>query len=205
MISSFNFLLGNKNTAKGAPEYIIAGLGNPGDKYKNTRHNAGFMAVDYIAEKCSTKIDKSKFQSLFKDTILNNKRVILLKPQTFMNNSGEAVIKVMKFYKIPSTKVIVIFDDISLNVGNIRIKRKGSHGGHNGMKSIICLSGRDDFLRVKIGVGDKPSPEFDLASWVLSDFSKQDSIKLMKSIDNTFEAVKLIVSGKIEDSMNKYN
>ena len=205
MLDMFNYFINNKNTPKGPVEYIIAGLGNPGDKYKNTRHNAGFMAVDYIAEKCYVDIDKPKFKSLIKDTVLNNKRVILLKPQTFMNNSGEAIIEIMNFYKIPSNKVIVIFDDISLDVGNIRIRRKGSHGGHNGMKNIMYLSGKNDFLRVKIGVGDKPSPDYDLANWVLSDFSKEDKIKLNKSIDDTFEAVKLMVAGKIEDSMNKYN
>lgn len=205
MVDIFNFLLKNKDVPRGPVEYIIAGLGNPGDKYKNTRHNAGFMAVDYIASECSEVIDKSKFKSLIKDTMISDKRVILLKPQTFMNNSGQALIEAMNFYKIPSNKVIVLFDDICLDPGQIRIRRKGSHGGHNGLKNIMYLTGKDDFLRVKIGVGAKPSSDWDLADWVLSEFNNDDKIKLGKSIENTFDAVKLMISNKIDDAMNKYN
>lgn len=205
MLDILNFISSNKKSPKGPIEYLIVGLGNPGKQYDNTRHNAGFMAIDYIAEKCGVVIDRLKFKSLYADTLLESKRVILMKPQQFMNNSGQSVIEAMSFYKIPSNKVIILFDDICLNVGKIRIRRKGSDGGHNGLKNIIYLSAKEDFLRVKIGIGGKPHPGWDLADWVLSNFTLDEKQNLNLAIENCYESVKLIVSEKIQEAMNKYN
>ena len=205
MLDIFNFMMSNKKRPSGPIEYIIVGLGNPGKKYDNTRHNAGFMAIDYIAEKCGVTIDRLKFKSLYADTFIESKRVILMKPQQFMNNSGQAVVEAMSFYKVPSNKVIILFDDIFLDVGKLRIRRKGSHGGHNGVKNIIYLASDENFLRVKIGIGGKPHSEWDLADWVLSNFTQSEKKNLNLAIENCYESVKLIVSGKIQDAMNKYN
>lgn len=185
-------------------EYLIIGLGNPGSKYEKTRHNAGFIALDLIAKSLGVDISKSKFNSLFTDTTIENKRVLLIKPQTFMNLSGEAVVQFMQYYKIPSQKTIIIFDDISLAPGNIRVKRKGSHGGHNGMRNIIDLSGDDNFPRIKIGIGAKPT-DWDLANWVTSKFSDEDLKKLAPAMKNTYSALKLILNDKIDEAMNISN
>ena len=205
MLDIFNFVTSNKKVPTGPIEYLIVGLGNPGKNYDNTRHNAGFMAIDYIAEKCGVSIDRLKFKSLYTDTLLESKRVILMKPQLYMNNSGQSVVEAMSFYKIPSNKVIILFDDICLNIGKIRIRRKGSDGGHNGVKNIIYLSAKEDFLRVKIGIGGKPHPGWDLADWVLSNFTPEEKQDLNLAIENCYNSLKLIVSGKIQDAMNKYN
>jgi PTH1 family peptidyl-tRNA hydrolase len=189
----------------GVIEYIIVGLGNPGREYENTRHNAGFLAIEYIAKECGANINKIKFKSLYADTMLNEKRVLLLKPQTFMNSSGEAVRDAAAFYKVPLDKVIVIYDDVSLAVGKMRIRSKGTDGGHNGIKSIIYLTGADAFPRIKIGVGQKPSPEYDLAAWVLSRFIKPDLDLIEKVIIKASEAVQFMVVGNVEEAMNKYN
>ena len=161
--------------------HIIVGLGNPGTKYENTRHNAGFMAVDTLAEKYNSPIKKIKFKSLISNTMINGKNCLLMKPSTFMNNSGQAVVEAMNFYKIPIENILVIYDDISLEPSKIRIRRKGSDGGHNGIKSIIYLTGSDAFPRIKIGVGKKPHMNYNLADWVLSDFTK-DEIPLIKML-----------------------
>lgn len=205
MLDIFKFISSNQKAPSGPIEYLIVGLGNPGTKYDNTRHNAGFMAIDYIAEKCGTIINKSKFNSLYSDVFLEDKRALLMKPQQFMNNSGQSVAEAMSFYKIPSKKVIILFDDICLDVGKIRIRRKGSNGGHNGLKSIIYLTSKEDFPRVKIGIGGKPNPGWDLADWVLSNFTDGEKLSLNKAIEDCYDSVKLIVSGKIQDAMNKYN
>lgn len=189
----------------GGIEYIIVGLGNPGREYEITRHNAGFLAIDYIAKECGANINKIKFKSLYADAMLNGKRVLLLKPQTFMNSSGEAVRDAAAFYKVPLDKVIVIYDDVSLAVGKMRIRSKGSDGGHNGIKSIIYLTGTDVFPRIKIGVGQKPSPEYDLAAWVLGKFTKPDLELLEKVIIKASEATKILVTGNVEEAMNKHN
>lgn len=185
-------------------EYLVVGLGNPGSKYEKTRHNAGFIALDLIAKNLNLNISNSKFDSLFIDTTIENKRVLLIKPQTFMNLSGKAVVQFMQYYKIPSEKTIIIFDDISLAPGNIRVKRKGSHGGHNGMRNIIDLSGDDNFPRIKIGIGAKPT-DWDLVNWVTSKFSDEDLKKLAPAMKNTFSALKLILNDKIEEAMNISN
>lgn len=196
----------SKNTDdKSSIDYIIVGLGNPGKEYENTRHNAGFIAIDAIAEYIGVKINKIKFKSLCCTTEIDNKKVLLLKPQTFMNLSGQAVTEAMSFYKIKPENVIILLDDISLPVGKMRIRKKGSDGGQNGMKNIIYLSGSDMFPRVKIGIGAKPNPQWNLADWVLSHFNDNDMNLINIVAQNTVEAVKFIINGEFEKAMNKFN
>ena len=185
--------------------HIIVGLGNPGDKYKYTRHNAGFLALSYISQKLNADITKSKFKALYTEVTIGGKRALLLLPQTFMNLSGEAVRAAMDFYKIPIENVLVIFDDVSLACGKLRIRKSGSAGGHNGLKSIIEHTGSDAFPRIKIGVGEKPHPEMDLADWVLSSFSSDEQKVLFDKFDNVYKASELIVKGDIPTAMNNYN
>lgn len=194
-----------KSNSAGGIEYIIAGLGNPGGKYIKTRHNAGFIAAEHIAAQIGEKFKNSKFKGLTASGKINGKNVLILKPETYMNESGRSVFEAMSYYKIPPENVIIMFDDITLDVGKIRIRRNGSHGGHNGIKSIINICGSDKFPRVKIGVGDKPSTEWDLAKWVLSSFSDGELIIMNKLSNNIINAVELIVSDKIEEAMNKFN
>lgn len=189
----------------GKPEYIVVGLGNVGIQYQGTRHNAGFMTIEKLALKYNAEFDKTKFKSKVSDCVINSKRCLLMKPNTFMNNSGEAVEMAMNFYKIPIENVIVIYDDISLEPSKMRIRRKGSDGGHNGIKSIIALTGSDDFPRIKIGIGKKPNPNYNLADWVLSKFSNEDIKNLSTSFDNAINSIELILNGKIDEAMNKYN
>ncbi len=191
--------------AAGPPEYIIAGLGNPGEKYMNTRHNAGFMAVDTLAEKYGFKIKKLQFKSLTALASVNGVSCLVMKPSTFMNNSGEAVVEAMNFYKIPIEKVIVCYDDISLEPSKLRIRRKGSDGGHNGIKSIIYLTGKDTFPRIKLGVGAKPSKDYDLAAWVLSGFTKEEIPLMHEGADKAVSCLELMVRGRIDEAMNKFN
>lgn len=193
------------SSASGSIEYIIAGLGNPGSKYLDTRHNAGFIAVDMLASKYSFSIKRLKFKSLCGDVMIEGKRCLVIKPQVFMNLSGQAVTEAMRFYKVPPEKTIIIFDDVSLEPSNIRIRRKGSDGGHNGMKNIIYLSGSDMFPRIKIGVGKKPSPEYDLADWVLSRFTKNEIPLIKQASEKACESLKLIVSDDIDGAMGAYN
>lgn len=186
-------------------DFLIVGLGNPGKKYEMTRHNAGFLAMDLMAIEERVDIKKLKHHSLVADVKINGKRCLLMKPQTMMNNSGEAVIDAMKYYNISPENVIIIYDDISLDVGQTRIRRKGSAGGHNGIKSIISHIKSEDFPRVKIGVGKKPSPEYDLVNWVLGRFPKELDPDLKSALENTTKAVRLIVDGDIDKAMNLYN
>lgn len=189
----------------GAVEYIVCGLGNPGTQYENTRHNAGFMAIDTIASQLNADVKKLKFKSLTADVMLGGVRCLLMKPTTFMNNSGEAVIEALNFYKLPPEKLIVIYDDISMDVGRTRIRRKGSDGGHNGIKSIILQTNSDNFPRIKIGVGAKPHPDYNLADWVLSPFLKEQAEALEAALSNSAKAAELMVQGKTDEAMNKYN
>lgn len=191
--------------ATGAAEYIIVGLGNPGTEYENTRHNIGFMTIDTLCEKYKINCKKLKFKSLTCDAMIAGKRCLIMKPSTFMNKSGEAVTEAMSFYKIPPERTIIVYDDISLEPGKLRIRRKGSDGGHNGIKNIIYLSGFDTFPRIKMGVGAKPHPDYDLADWVLGHFKKEDGEKLEQCFDNAVAALELMVAGKIDEAMNKYN
>ncbi|MGN0601156.1 MAG: aminoacyl-tRNA hydrolase [Oscillospiraceae bacterium] len=186
-------------------EYIIAGLGNPGIQYENSRHNAGFMAISAMEKKYNFSVKTHKFKALTADATIGGKRCLVMKPETYMNNSGEAIELAMKFYKIPLENVIVIFDDISLEPSQMRIRRKGSAGGHNGLKSIIALCDGEDFPRIKIGVGKKPRPDYDLADWVLGKFSDEDRKKIDLVCEKSCDAVELIVQGKISEAMNKFN
>lgn len=194
-----------RSVPSGKIEYIIVGLGNPGRQYENTRHNCGFIAVDHIAEKLGIKVNKLKFKSLVGECMINSHRCLVMKPSTFMNNSGQAVVEAMQFYKLPPENVIVIFDDISLDVGKMRIRRKGSDGGQRGMKSIIYLSGSEDFMRIKIGIGKKPHPDYDLKDWVLSRFTKDDAKLMMPMLDDVYSSVEYMVDGNIDRAMNLYN
>ena len=185
--------------------YIIAGLGNPGDEYKLTRHNIGFLAIDYIAEKCGVRIDRVKFHALTTEARIGGVRVLLMKPTTFMNSSGVAIGEAATFYKVPAENVIILHDEISFAPGLFRIRRKGSAGGHNGLKSIIAQLGSDAFPRVKIGVGQKPSPDYDLVNWVLGRFPKADLDLISAKYPDIYSSVELMVMGKIDEAMNKYS
>ena len=196
----------NNDSAKNEPiSYLVVGLGNPGDKYFHTRHNAGFLALDFISQKAGAKIDRSKFKAIVGEATIGGKRVLLMKPQTFMNASGEAVSEAAGFYKIPPENIIVIFDDISLDVGRLRVRRDGSAGGHNGIKSIISCIGSDKFPRIKIGVGQKPHPDYDLADWVLSEFPKEDREKLFDMFGFAHEGLVKLLSGDADSAMQICN
>lgn len=186
-------------------EYLIVGLGNPGKKYEFTRHNAGFLSVDVLCEKFNFTVNKLKFHALVGEARIDGKRCLVMKPQTMMNNSGEAVKEACNFYKIPAENVIVIFDDISLDVGKLRIRRSGSAGGHNGIKSIINHLGSDKFPRIKVGVGAKPHSDYDLADWVLSEFNKDEAKQLRQAVDKACDAVALMTRGEIEKAMSNFN
>ena len=203
------YFLGDKMFGKkkfsSSIEYMVVGLGNPDKKYENTRHNTGFICLDKIAEKFSCDVNRIKYKSLVGECTIDGKKVLLMKPQTYMNNSGQAVVEAMNFYKIPPENVILIFDDISLDVGKMRIRRKGSHGGQNGVKNIIYLSGKDTFPRIKVGIGKKPHPDYDLAAWVLSKFTGVEIKLIDKMADNCCEAIKYIIDGNVDKAMNLFN
>ena len=188
-----------------APEWIIAGLGNPGAQYENTRHNAGFLALDLLAGEQGAGVKKIRFKSLTENCIVSGVRCLLQKPQTFMNLSGEAVRDAMAFYKLPPERVLLLFDDISLPPGKIRVRPHGSDGGHNGLKSIFSLTGSDRFPRVKIGVGEKPRPDFDLAAWVLSRFTAEEAAAVKEAAARACKAAALVVGGEWQKAMNLYN
>ncbi len=186
-------------------DWLVVGLGNPGLQYENTRHNAGFMAADKIAHENSFQFNKNKNEALCGEFKIGEKRILVIKPQTYMNNSGRAVSKIAAFYKIPADRIIVLFDDITLDVGKIRMRRKGSHGGHNGIKDIIELLGTDNIMRIKIGVGQKPHPDYDLVDWVLGRFPKEQTENLALAVEKSAAAVKEIILRGIDSAMNKYN
>lgn len=190
---------------QGGIEYIICGLGNPGREYESTRHNIGFMTVNTLCEKYKLDCKRVKFKSLTCEGMISGKHCLIMKPTTYMNNSGEAVTEAMSFYKIPPERTIIVFDDISLEPGKLRIRRKGSDGGHNGIKSIIYLSGSDMFPRIKMGVGAKPHKDYPLADWVLGHFKKEDGEKLEQCFNNAVSALELMVNDKIDEAMNKFN
>ena len=196
---------GRKAAPAGPVEYLIVGLGNPGAKYNGTRHNTGFMALDALAEKLGARVERLQFKALTGDAVIGEKRVLLMKPGTFMNLSGQAVQEAAAFHKVPMDRVLVLMDDISLPVGALRIRKKGSAGGHNGLKNIIYLTGRDDFPRVKIGVGQKPHPDYDLADWVLGKFSPQDAKTLEGLFSDILPICQLMVEGRADEAMSKYN
>ncbi len=185
--------------------YIIAGLGNPGKNYVGTRHNIGFDALNAIASKHGIKFNKNKFKADLGEGIIGGEKVILVKPQTFMNLSGESIRPLRDFYKIPDENIIVIYDDISLPLGKLRLRGKGSAGGHNGMKSIIYQLGTDVFPRLKIGVGAPPNEDYDLADFVLGRFSKDEVEVLIKTVVKVCDAVENIIRNGVSDSMSRFN
>ncbi|MBR5295151.1 MAG: aminoacyl-tRNA hydrolase [Clostridia bacterium] len=200
--------IAQETTEKGfdmaTPEYMIVGLGNPGDKYAENRHNCGFMALDYIALRENTQMKNLRFRSLMGESVIDGKKVLFLKPQTFMNLSGEAVRECAAFYKIPPEKILVIFDDISFEPGVFRIREKGSAGGHNGIKSIISCLSSDAFPRVKMGVGNVPEG-WDLMHWVLGNPSPEDQKKIIASLEDVYQTVKLFVKDDLQKAAQLYN
>lgn len=189
----------------GPVSFIIAGLGNVGSQYEKTRHNIGFLAIDYIGERLSVKIDRLKFHSMCAEATVCGAKVLLMKPTTLMNNSGVAVGEACAFYKIPPERVLILHDEISFDPGVIRIRRKGSAGGHNGLKSIIAHLNSDEFPRIKIGVGKKPSPDYDLVNFVLGKFPEQDLSLIKDRFADIHGATELIVKGDIDTAMNKFS
>lgn len=190
---------------KSTDAWLIVGLGNPGREYANTRHNCGFRAVDALAEKLGCKIDKGKFQGLYGQTVYQGKKLFLLKPLTFMNASGRSVLQLSAYFNIPPQRIVVIFDDISLEPGKLRLRADGSAGGHNGIKSIISELGSQDFPRVKIGVGAKPNPDADLADWVLSGFSAAEEKVIANVVDSAADAALCILENGVSEAANRYN
>ena len=184
--------------------YVIIGLGNPGREYAATKHNVGFMVIDKLAEKYNIDVSKFKHKALTGDGIINGKKVMLVKPQTYMNLSGESVREIMSFYKVPEENMIVIYDDTSLEIGMIRLREKGSAGGHNGIKSIISHMGTDVFNRVKVGIGEKPAG-WDLADYVLAKFSKDDEPGIEAGTDKAAQAVEIFISLGVKEAMNRFN
>ena len=185
--------------------WLIVGLGNPGREYEKTRHNTGFRAIDRLAEKLNCKIDKAKLQGLYGQVSYNGVKLLLLKPQTYMNLSGRSVLQLSAFFKVPPQRIIVMFDDISLEPGRIRVRADGSAGGHNGIKSIIAEVGSQAFPRVKIGVGAKPHPNYDLADWVLSTFSAGEEKSLVPALDRAADAALCIIDHGVPESANRFN
>ncbi len=190
---------------KSACDWLIVGLGNPGENYARTRHNIGFRAVDCLAGQLGAKLDRAKFRGLYGQATYKGLKLILLKPQTFMNNSGLSVMDAARFYKLPAERVVVLFDDISLDVGRLRVRAEGSAGGHNGIKSIIGGLNSQSFPRVKIGVGAKPHPDYELADWVLSNFTKDEEKLLAPVIEDAASAALELIENGVQAAASKYN
>ena len=195
----------NKVNAIGSVEYIVVGLGNPEKEYERTRHNAGFMAIDALASRLGVKVDRAKFQALVGEAVIADKRVLLMKPQTSMNLSGNAVIEAARFYKIEPQNVIVLSDDITLDVGRLRVRRKGTHGGHNGLRSIEARLSSQEYQRIKIGIGAKPHPDYDLVNWVLGNFTSGDIAILNESFDKLYAGLCKMLSGDTDGAMQICN
>ncbi len=186
-------------------DWLIVGLGNPGDNYSRTRHNVGFRAVDRLADRLGVRLDRAKFRGLYAQTLWQGQKLILLKPQTFMNASGLSVMDAARFYKLPPERVLVLFDDVSLEVGRLRIRPSGSAGGHNGIKSIIGALNSESFPRVKIGVGAKPCAEYDLADWVLSNFTASEEKRLVPALDDAGLAALELLRHGVSEAANRFN
>ncbi len=190
---------------KNIVSWLVVGLGNPGVKLENSRHNVGFFVIDALAERNGINVRQVKFQALTRKTVIGNQSVLLMKPTTFMNLSGKAVEEAVQFYKIPADHVLIISDDVDLPVGKIRIRKAGSAGGHNGLKSIIRALGTEQFPRLKIGIGGKANPEDSLADWVLGTFSEEDRKKIDAAVERSCEAISFLLSEGVEKAMNCYN
>ena len=185
--------------------HLVVGLGNPGDKYFYTRHNAGFLAMDYISQKCGAAVNRAKFKALVGEATIAGKRVLLMKPQTFMNLSGEAVKEAMSFYKIPIENVIVISDDVNLDVGRMRVRKNGSDGGQKGLRSIIEHAASDNFPRIRLGVGKKPHPDYDMADWVLGNLSESDKKAIFECFGTAYEGLEKLLCGDVDGAMQVCN
>ena len=193
------------NSAGGGASYLVAGLGNPGNNYEMTRHNIGFHVIDYIADELGIKVKKLKYKALYGEGTINGSKVLFVKPQTFMNNSGESIVEFVNFFKIPVENVIIISDDVSLDAGRLRVRGKGSAGGHNGLKSIIYHLNSDQFPRVRVGIGSPQHEDYDLADYVLGRFSKDEIPVFEETIKKAYKAVCEIITNGYESAMNKYN
>ena len=193
------------NKKSSSLDWIVVFLGNPGDKYENTRHNVGFMTADALGEKLNKPIQRLKFKALTNVVEYGGCRVLLMKPTTYMNLSGEAVREACMFYKLPPERVLVVSDDVSLPVGKIRLRRNGTAGGHNGLRSIIGQLHSDQFPRLKIGVGAKPHPDYDMADWVLGHYSKEDRKAVDAAIDRALDAMECLFTQGIDKAMSRYN
>ena len=191
--------------SKGGAEWIVAFLGNPGLKYNGTRHNAGFMAADAMEKKLGVSINKMRFKALTQTADIGGKKVLLMKPQTYMNLSGDAIVQAVNFYKVPPERVIVVSDETALPIGRLRIRRGGSAGGHNGLKSVIARLGTDQFPRIRLGVGDKPHPDYDMADWVLSAFKGQDAADMELVAKKAADAVECYITEGADRAMNRFN
>ena len=191
--------------SKGVAEWIVAFLGNPGLKYNGTRHNAGFMAADAMEKKLGVRINKMRFKALTQTVDIGSHKVLLMKPQTYMNLSGDAIAQAAKFYKVPPERVIVVSDETALPIGKLRIRRGGSAGGHNGLKSIIACLGTDAFPRIRIGVGAPPHPDYDMADWVLAAFKGQDAADMEAVAEKAACAVACYITEGADKAMNKFN
>ena len=189
----------------GGVSWLVVFLGNPGPRYEGTRHNAGFMAADALAGELGLRLDRLRFRALTASCEIGGQRVLLMKPQTYMNLSGEAAAQAARFYKIPPERILVVSDETSLPIGKLRVRRKGSAGGHNGLKSIISCLGSEDFPRIRLGVGAPPHPDYDLADWVLSAFKNQDAEDMAQSAKRAAEAVKSYITDGPDKTMNRYN
>lgn len=191
--------------AGGPPTHLVVGLGNPGAEYEGTRHNVGFAAIDFFAREVGAQIDRSKFHALIGEAEVEGVRVLLMKPMTYMNLSGQAVREAMQFYRIPQKNVIVLCDDISFDVGMLRIRLKGSHGGHNGLKNIAAEIGSDAYPRLKLGVGKKPHPDYDLRDWVLSRLPEKERADFAALLPSVSAAVRLLLTDRAEEAMRLYS
>ena len=195
----------SESRAQAPITHIVVGLGNPGDKYFYTRHNAGFLAMDYISQKCGAQVNRSKFHALTGEGMIAGRRVLLMKPQTFMNLSGDAVSEAAAFYKIPVENIIVLSDDVNLDVGRIRVRKSGSDGGQKGLRSTIERMGSDNFPRIRFGVGKKPHPDYDMADWVLSNFSEEEKKALFDCFTVAYSGLEKLVAGDVDSAMQICN
>ena len=191
---------------KKAPvSWLIVGLGNPGARYENTRHNVGFWAIDELSRRSDTAVRKIRFHALTADAVVGSQGVLLMKPTTFMNLSGQAVGEAARFFKIPPEHILILSDDVDLPLGKLRIRKGGSAGGHNGLKSIIQHLGTDQFPRIKVGVGQKPHPDYDMADWVLSKFAGEDLKTITEAIRKAADAVECLIQEGPDKAMNRFN
>lgn len=194
----------DKNRGAGA-EWLVVGLGNPGEKYENTRHNVGFLTVDELAERARVPVQKLKHRALTNTLEVGSVKVLLMKPVTYMNLSGEAVGEAAAFYKVPPERILVLSDEVSLAPGKIRVRRSGSAGGHNGLKDIIAHLGTDQFPRIRVGVGQKPHPDYDMADWVLGRFQGEDKKAVEAAVERAAGAVECLIEKGVDQAMSRYN